>query len=82
MLYEIYGTSNCSFCHKAEELLTTHNKTYTFIDVSQNKNVMAAFLSRFPGVTKVPQVVLGDEHIGGYEQLRKRLTYDQIESIL
>ena len=81
-MYEIYGTQNCTFCHKAQQLLTEHDKTYTFIDVSQNQNVMAAFLSRFPGVTKVPQIVLGDDHIGGYNELRNSLTLDQIESIL
>ena len=82
MLYEIYGTQNCTFCHKAKQLLMQHDKAYTFIDVSQNKNVMAAFLSRFPGVSKVPQIVLGDDHIGGYTELKNSLTLDEIESII
>ena len=81
-MYEIYGTTNCTFCDKAKQLLTQHDKTYTFIDVGSNKDMMAAFLNRFPGTKTVPQIVLGDDHIGGYKELRNSLTLDQIESIL
>ena len=82
MLYEIYGTQNCTFCHKAQQLLTQHDKPYTFIDVAEDEDITAAFFKRFPGVRKVPQIVLGEEHIGGYVELEKSLTLDAIESIL
>ena len=81
-MYEIYGTQNCSFCHKAKQLLAQYDKTYTFIDVGSNQDMMTAFLNRFPGTRTVPQIVLGDDHIGGYNELRNSLTLDQIESIL
>jgi len=82
MLYEIYGTQNCTFCHKAKQLLMQYDKAYTFIDVGSNKDMMAAFLNRFPGTRTVPQIVLGEDHIGGYNELKNSLTLDQIESIL
>ena len=82
MLYEIYGTQNCTFCQKAQQLLMAHDKAYTFIDVAENEDVTAAFFNRFPGVRKVPQIVLGEEHIGGYRELEKSLTLDAIESII
>ena len=59
-----------------------HDKAYTFIDVSESEDIRAAFFNRFPGVRKVPQIVLGEEHIGGYTELEKSLTLDAIESIL
>ena len=74
MLYEIYGTQNCTFCHKAQQLLTEHDKTYTFIDVAQDPIQTSAFFNKFPGVKTVPQIVLDDEHIGGYVELEKSLT--------
>ena len=74
-MYEIYGTTNCTFCDKAKQLLTQHDKTYTFIDVGSNQDMMTAFLNRFPGVRTVPQIVVEDEHIGGYHDLEKRLTF-------
>ncbi len=78
MLYEIYGTQNCTFCHKAKQLLLQHDKTFEFIDVSESEDITAAFFNRFPGVSTVPQIVLGEEHIGGYTELQKSLTLDAI----
>ena len=82
MLYEIYGTEDCNYCRKAKQLLLQHDKAYTFIDVSESEDIRAAFFNRFPGVSTVPQIVLGEEHIGGYTELEKSLTLDAIESIL
>jgi len=73
MVYEIYGTDNCNYCRKAKQLLLQHDKVYTFIDVSESEDITAAFFNRFPGVSTVPQIVLGEEHIGGYKELRKWL---------
>ena len=78
MLYEIYGTDNCNYCRKAKQLLLQHDKAYTFIDVSESEDIRSAFFNRFPGVSSVPQIVLGEEHIGGYLELEKSLTLDEI----
>ena len=74
-MYEIYGTTHCTFCDKAKQLLTQHDKDYTFIDVAEDEDITAAFFKRFPGVRTVPQIVVEDEHIGGYHDLEKRLTF-------
>ena len=82
MVYEIYGTDNCKFCVKSKEILERYHKEYTFIDISENDNVTAAFFKKFPNVNRIPQIVLGEEHIGGYRELEKSLTLDEIESII
>ena len=74
-MYEIYGTTHCTVCDKAKQLLTQHDKPYTFIDVAEDEDITAAFFKRFPGVRTVPQIVVEDEHIGGYHDLEKRLTF-------
>ena len=74
MLYEIYGTDSCDHCQKAKQLLLQYDKAYTFIDVSESEDITAAFFKRFPNVSKIPQIVLGEEHIGGYMELEKSLT--------
>ena len=78
MLYEIYGTDSCRFCIKSKEILERYHKEYTFIDVTKNDNVFAAFSKKFPNVKRIPQIVLGEEHIGGYRELEKSLTLDEI----
>ena len=72
-MFEIYGTTNCTYCVKAKELLTVHNKEYKFIDVSENEGVTAAFFKKFPNVSQVPQITEDDNYIGGYNELRKWL---------
>ncbi len=69
-MFEIYGTSNCTFCDMAKKLLTVHDKEYTYIDVAENGDVTAAFFEKFPDVSSVPQITLSDGHyIGGYKEL-------------
>ena len=82
MLYEIYGTDSCNYCRKAKQLLLQHDKAFEFIDVSESEDIRSAFFRKFPNVSKIPQIVLGEEHIGGYRELAKSLTLDEKESII
>ena len=81
-MYEIYGTENCGICEKAKRFLTRHDKEFVYIDVAENEDITAAFFNKFPGVKTVPQIMLDDDHIGGYNELKNSLTLDEIESIL
>ena len=77
-MFEVYGTTNCTYCDMAKKLLTVHDKEYTFIDVAENEDMTAAFFKKFPHVTKVPQITLSDGHwIGGYNELRKWLNHTE-----
>ena len=79
-MFEIYGTTNCTYCDMAKKLLTVHNKEYAFIDVAEDEDITAAFFNKFPNVNKVPQIMFDGKdrgyevHIGGYEELREWLT--------
>ena len=77
-MFEVYGSKDCRFCVKAKEILERHHKEYTFIDVMENDNTFAAFSKKFPNVKRIPQIVLGEEHIGGYRELERSLTLDEI----
>ena len=72
-MFEIYGTTNCTYCDMAKKLLTVHNKEYTFIDVAEDEDITAAFFNKFPNVNKVPQIMDDDKYVGGYEELREWL---------
>ena len=82
-MYEIYGTEELWYSViRPSGSVAKYDKPYTFIDVAESEDITAAFFNRFPGVKTVPQIVLGDDHIGGYNELKNSLTLDQIESIL
>ena len=73
-MFEIYGTTNCTYCDMAKKLLTVHNKEYTFIDVAEDEDITAAFFKKFPNVSKVPQIMEDDKYVGGYQELREWLS--------
>ena len=72
-MFEIYGTTNCTYCDMAKKLLTVHEKEFEFIDVALNEDVTAAFFKKFPNVSKVPQIMEDETHVGGYNELKKWL---------
>ena len=77
-MFEIYGSKDCRFCVKAKEILERHHKEYTFIDVTENDNVFAAFSKKFPNVNRVPQILLDDGfHVGGYRELERWLNHTE-----
>lgn len=70
MNFVIIGRSEgCKWCDMAEKLLCDADKTYTFYEA---EGPLGGFLQSL-GLTTVPQVWVGVQHIGGYEALVKYL---------
>ena len=76
-MFEIYGTTNCTYCDMAKKLLTVHAEEYEFIDVAQSDDITAAFFNKFPNVNRVPQIMDDDKYVGGYEELREWLSHTE-----
>jgi glutaredoxin 3 len=66
---EIYTTPYCPYCAWARELLTKKNVTYKDFDVSGNPQLRAEMTKRANGRTTVPQIFIGETHIGGCDEL-------------
>ncbi len=65
---EIYSGPQCSYCHKAKELLKSKGLPYTEIDISDEAN-RTELAGRLPRVRSIPQIFIEGEHVGGYEDL-------------
>ena len=76
-MFEIYGTTNCTYCDMAKKLLTVYDKEYTFINVAENGDVTTAFFEKFPDVSSVPQIIEDNYHIGGYNELKTWLNHTE-----
>ena len=76
-MFEIYGTTNCTYCDLAKKLLTVHDKEYVFIDVAEDEDITAAFFNKFPNVQQVPQITEGNHHIGGFNELKQWLNHTE-----
>lgn len=70
---KVYSKDNCPYCVKAKNLLNARGIEFTEIkigvDITRDE-----FLETFPDARTVPQIILGGEHVGGYDMLAIKLT--------
>lgn len=66
---KIYSTKLCPFCYAAKALLTKKGAAYEEIDVTFDPGTRAEMSQLAGGLTSVPQIWIGERHIGGYDQL-------------
>ena len=68
-MYTIYGADWCSYCVKAKAFMEERGLEYSFLDIDEEE-IADELLERLPEpTTSVPQVFLGNEWIGGYDDL-------------
>jgi glutaredoxin 3 len=63
----LYTTRFCPYCRAAKDLLTSKKAAYREIDVSDDEEFDA--LVKRTGWKTVPQIFIGDEMIGGFDEL-------------
>ena len=66
---EIYTTRTCPFCLAAKALLTRKGATFHEIDVGAEPERRAEMTNRAGGRRTVPQIFIGDTHVGGSDDL-------------
>ena len=65
----IYTTELCPYCHRAKVLLVNKGATYTEIDVSYDPAERARMAQRAGGKRSVPQIFIGETHVGGCDDI-------------
>lgn len=65
----IYTTSSCVFCLRAKEYLRSKGVPYEEVDVTGDEAARARLVERANGQRTVPQIFVGDVHVGGYTDL-------------
>jgi len=68
---QIYGTGFCPYCVAAKNFLTARKLAYSEVRIDLDPKAYAAMLARSGGRRSVPQIFIGDAHIGGYDDLVK-----------
>ena len=64
----IYSKPACPYCEMAKRLLTEKGQTWIEIDVEAEPGRRAEMIGR-SGRTTVPQIWIGDRHVGGFDDL-------------
>jgi glutaredoxin 3 len=65
----IYTKSSCPYCHMAKDLLRRKGAPFEEIDVSGRPGEQQAMSARASGRRTVPQIFIGDVHVGGCDDL-------------
>lgn len=66
---EIYTSPLCGFCHAAKRLLTSKGVEFTEFDIAKQPDLRATMMKRANGGRTVPQIFIGDIHVGGCDDL-------------
>lgn len=66
---EIYTSPLCGFCHAAKRLLNEKGVEFTEVDVLANPDRKPEMIQRANGGRTVPQIFIGETHVGGCDDL-------------
>ena len=66
---DIYTTNTCPYCVRAKMLLDKKGASYNEINLNQQPEARKEMLTRAPGVRTVPQIFIGEKHVGGCDDL-------------
>jgi glutaredoxin 3 len=66
---EIYTTLFCPYCSMAKALLKRKGVAYNEINVTANRARRSEMIERANGRMTVPQIFIGNLHVGGSDEL-------------
>ena len=78
----IYTKGWCPYCASAKKLLDDKGAAFTEIDIEVKPEARAEMIQKAGGRTTVPQIFIGDRHVGGCDDLYALDDKDQLEPLL
>tara|TARA_Y100000590_G_scaffold428288_1_gene539418 strand:+ start:518 stop:769 length:252 start_codon:yes stop_codon:yes gene_type:complete len=80
-MIKIYTTNWCPSCVAAKNLLSELNIDFEEINIEE-KGITREKLQKISGQYTVPQIVINDKYIGGYNQLLHLYQNNQLEKLI
>ena len=65
----VYSTGWCPYCERARALLERKSLPFREIKVDEDPAEREAMLARSGGRRTVPQIFIGERHVGGFDEL-------------
>lgn len=79
---EIYTSPLCGFCHAAKRLLTQKGVKFSEVDVLANPDRKPEMIKRAGGARTVPQIFVGETHVGGCDELHALERAGHLDALL
>jgi glutaredoxin 3 len=78
----LYTTPFCGYCAAAKRLLAAKGVSFTEIDVSGDPARRAEMIQRSSGGRTVPQIFVGDTHVGGFDDINALERAGRLDALL
>ncbi|KIN65708.1 Glutaredoxin [Sulfitobacter noctilucae] len=79
---EIYTSPLCGFCHAAKRLLSSKGVEFSEIDIWANPDRKPEMIQRASGGRTVPQIFIGETHVGGCDDLQALERAGKLDALL
>ena len=66
---DIYTKFGCGYCYRAKKLLDKKGAEYSEHDITMGGPKKDEMLARAPTARTVPQIFIGETHVGGSDEL-------------
>lgn len=77
----MYATSWCPYCARARALLQSKSVAFEEIDLDEHPEARAE-MNRRSGRTSVPQIFVGETHVGGCDDLHSLDASGRLDALL
>jgi len=78
----IYTTGLCGFCYRAKALLKAKGVAFEEIDVTFSPGKRAEMRAKAGGSGSVPQIWIGERHVGGSDELYALERSGELDALL
>ena len=78
----MYSSGLCPYCFAAKRLLAARSVPFEEIDVDFDPERRAEMITRAGGRHTVPQIFIGDHHVGGCDELHALERAGELDALL
>lgn len=78
----IYTKMWCPYCMAAKDLLTQKGVAFTEIEITGKPDLREEMIRRARGRSTVPQIFIGDRHVGGCDDLFALQKRGELDALL
>lgn len=78
----VYTTIMCPYCYRAKALLKKKGVSFHAIDVGMDPDKRREMMERSGGRRQVPQIFIGETHVGGCDELYALDRADKLDGLL
>jgi glutaredoxin 3 len=79
---ELYTKGHCPYCKRAKALLSQKGLEFTDFEIDKNPELRPPMIERANGRTTVPQIFIGETHVGGCDDLFALESAGKLDTLL